>query len=167
MAARMATARAGPNRWRTTLGLRAGRLGRSRWWGSPPISGAERRKRTATSVTRTTATIDEGTRFVILGHTSITTTTSAPRSTVTAEALHEAPLIASHAESSTEEPVPFAPPNSSGTCWRAMVTAIPTVNPSSTGQGTNWIIRPSPLKPMATTITPAMMATEATAPTPS
>ena len=41
-----------------------------------------------------------------------------------------------------------------------MVTAIPTVKPSSTGQGTNWIMRPSPLRPIPTTITPAMMATD-------
>ncbi len=42
MAARMATATAGPKRRRTTVGLSVGTAGRKSWWGSAPMVGTAR-----------------------------------------------------------------------------------------------------------------------------
>ena len=122
---------------------------------------------TARRVTATTATIEDGTRLVTLGQAAMTATTRAPRRTVAAAVPHECPGDGPPGRREHRRPRPLCSPNRRGTCWSAMVTAIPTVKPSSTGHGTNWMSRPSPARPMTRTMTPAMMATLATAPTPS
>ena len=51
----------------------------------------------------------------------------------------------------------------SGTCWRKMITAIPTVNPSTTGHGTYARSRPSRANEAMSSSTPAMSPTTYTA----
>ena len=89
IAARMATASAGPTRWRTTVGLRSGRRGAGRWCGSAPIVGTPAWQATASTVTLATATIDEGTRRVTRGQSTMMAAVAAPSPTVAAEADHD------------------------------------------------------------------------------
>ncbi len=126
------------------------------------MSGTSRWKIQVATVARTTATMDPGTLWVSRGQSSIVATTSAPITRVPPACAAVAPRTATHAESRTPEPPGLDRPTRSGTCWRPMVTAIPTVNPSRTGQGTNRTRRPSPATPITTTITPARTAMAAT-----
>ena len=55
---------------------------------------------------------------------------------------------------------------SEGTCWAKMITPMPRVKPSITGQGMNDTARPSRSTPATSTITPAIRDRAATAPIP-
>ena len=61
---------------------------------------------------------------------------------------------------------PAAEPIAAGTCCRKMITAMPRVKPSITGQGMKVTARPSLSAPAAITTRPAIRLSTATTPTP-
>jgi hypothetical protein len=113
----------------------------------------------ATTVATTTASSDAGRarcRRVAVSMTTATTTTTA-----TAASRPDEPTADSARTATTAvfSPSGFGTPSAAGTCCRKMIAAMPTVNPSTTGQGTYARHLPRRANEAATSIAPAMIPT--------
>ena len=83
----------------------------------------------------TTANSDAGSDRRIRGTTTITATTSSTNATAcTCPSETESPT-ARTATTAAFSPSGLATPSAAGTCCKKMITAMPTVNPSTTGHG--------------------------------
>ena len=141
IAASNATAKPADISSRTSAADACGSAGNGSDPGSAPMRATSRPHTFATIVATTTASSDAGharrTRIVT---TIVATTTAtmpiAARLPVTSEP--PSPIASPTALAATAavfSPAGFATPRAAGTCWRKMITAIPTVNPSTTGHG--------------------------------
>src|SRR6185312_2408626 len=134
--------------------------------GSVPILASGRSARFATTATSTIAMRDPGNCGWMRGATSITSTTIS--TAATGQATLAQSMSSNACTAATNAPVlgRGSVPTAAGTCWRKMITAIPSVKPSMTGQGMYETTLPSFRIPPSTTITPAMRLTSATVPAP-
>lgn len=67
---------------------------------------------------------------------------------------------------SVDSEVPRGASRMSGSCWRAMMTPMPIVKPSTTGNGMNSTDLPTAVSAIATTMTPPKMASSGTTSSP-
>ena len=103
--------------------------------GSSPIVATGSCATTVTTLTRTIAMIEPGSRRWILGATNMMAATT---STIArAHAASGQRTVASACTAATSAFVlgPGSVPSAAGTCWRKMMIAMPRVNPSITGHG--------------------------------
>jgi hypothetical protein len=137
-AARAATASTAPNRSETTPASNAGNEGVGSDDGKAPITPTSAPPSRATMVAATTARSEAGIPRWMRGTPTMMATTSATRP----KAHHIPPPPTASPTARTATAAVFSPsglgtPRAAGTCCRKMMTAIPRVNPSITGQGMN------------------------------
>jgi hypothetical protein len=89
------------------------------------------------TVAAATASSDAGRLRCRRGTTAITATTSTTMPAAASCPDDRASRTAWAATTAVFSPSGRATPRAMGTCWRKMITAMPTVKPSTTGQGTN------------------------------
>ena len=166
MAASAATANAGPARPCSSSGVTAGKAGVGSALGSVPMRGMSRRSSSAAAVAATTAIRLAGSVGWILGSNSIMSTTPATTASVMPTVGQVAAVTESQAATAVFSPGVLSVPVARGTCCRKMMVPMPSVNPSTTGQGMKATARPRRLTPSSTTITPAMRLSRAMLPTP-
>jgi hypothetical protein len=94
------------------------------------------------------------------------TATTATTASDHAASGHDARRTASSAPTTAFAPSVAGTPTAAGTCWRKMMTAMPSVKPSITGHGMKVTARPSRSMPAASTMRPASSPTIARAPSP-
>ena len=70
-------------------------------------------------------------------------------------------VIAPHANSRTISPS-TSTPSAAGSCCKPMITAMPAVNPSTTGNGMYFIARPAPVTANTSSMRPANTPTTST-----
>ena len=166
MAARAAMDTAGISRPPTADASREGMEGVGSECGSAPIRGMSSPRSSAATVASSTAIRLAGSALCSFGSSNITAATPATTARVcraVGKLDREALSIAPRRVFSPGVP---AVPVAIGTCWRKMIAAMPSVKPSTTGQGMKATALPSPLIPSAQTSSPARRETRATLPTP-
>ena len=166
MAASVAMDTAGISSPPSAAGSTEGMEGAGRECGSAPIRGMSSASSSAATVVSSTAIRLAGRALLSLGSRYITAATPA----TTASVCSTVGMVACDALSTAARRVlwPGVPsvPVAKGTCWRKMMAAMPSVKPSTTGQGMNATARPSPLTPRIMTSSPAITETRAMLPTP-
>ena len=170
IAASAATVSAGSSRVLTSAGSIAGREGAGSECGSAPIRASGVGTRTHSSVTTMMPTRDPGIAEWRRGASTMmsATSTAAPTAhgTYDQSAAMSAWPAATIAFELCSPGSTVAPEKSAGTCCMKMMTAIPRVKPSMTGQGMKDTERPSRRAPAMSTMRPARRLTVATAATP-
>ena len=111
----------------------------------------------------TTASSEAGSARCTRGAISMTPTASATMASAPTSTWLNPSTSARAATTAVLSPAGFATPSAFGTCWRKMITAMPTVNPSITGHGMYARSRPTRASDATTTSTPAIRPTSKTA----
>lgn len=161
-AARAATATAGATSCISSGSDRDGIVGAGRPLGSVPMVAAGSPAVTATSVATMSAISEAGS----VGHSrctsswvAMTIVTTMRGATAAAQSTWPS---ANQLEIRVDSDSPFGVSSARGICCTAMITPMPKVNPSTTGQGIRSATRPSPVMAMPTSRAPAMMASSGT-----
>ena len=135
IAAKAATAAAGPSRMLSVSTPKTGNTGAGSLLGNAPITLTGRLKTNTGMLTTTMAMIDPGTLRWIRGASTMIAATTTPIASDQRAATGS--KCANDWIAATRALLldPALDPIAAGTCCRKMITAIPSVNPSITGHG--------------------------------
>lgn len=131
--------------------------------GSDPMRATSSDAAFATIVATATAMRDAGSDRRMWGTPTMTAATRTTRPIACTLPLSNALTTDFTATAAVLSPFGFATPSAGGTCCMKMITAMPTVKPSTTGHGMNALYRPSRAKAAATKNIPARIDTTKTA----
>ncbi len=135
IAASAATANAAPNRSLSWPAENDGSDGIGKELGNAPIFATSMPGDLGDSVAMMTARSDEGNDRCIRGATTMTLATMATNPSAARLPFPNASTTARTAIAAVFSPAGLATPSAAGICCKKMITAMPTVNPSTTGHG--------------------------------